>query len=36
VEEANRILEELAFAGQLEVTVEHGRVLYSFWGREAP
>jgi capsular polysaccharide biosynthesis protein len=36
VEEANRILEELAFAGHLEVTVEHGRVLYSFWGREAP
>jgi capsular polysaccharide biosynthesis protein len=32
VEEANRILEELAFAGQLEVTVEHGKLLYSFWG----
>jgi capsular polysaccharide biosynthesis protein len=31
VEEANRILEELAFAGHLEVTVEHGRLLYSFW-----
>jgi capsular polysaccharide biosynthesis protein len=35
VEEADRILEELAFAGQLEITVEHGRVLYSFWGHEA-
>jgi capsular polysaccharide biosynthesis protein len=35
VEEANRILEELAFAGHLEVTVEHGRVFYSFWGHEA-
>jgi capsular polysaccharide biosynthesis protein len=32
VEEANRILEELAFAGQLEVTVEDGKLLYSFWG----
>ena len=32
VEEANRILEELAFAGHLEVTVEDGRLLYSFWG----
>jgi capsular polysaccharide biosynthesis protein len=32
VDEANRILEELAFAGHLEVTVEDGRVLYSFWG----
>jgi hypothetical protein len=36
VEEANRMLSELAFAGQLELTVEHGRVLYSFWRREAP
>jgi capsular polysaccharide biosynthesis protein len=32
VEEANRILQELAFAGHLEVTVEHGKLLYSFWG----
>jgi hypothetical protein len=32
VEEANRILEELAFAGHLEVTVEDGKLLYSFWG----
>jgi capsular polysaccharide biosynthesis protein len=31
VEEANRILEELAFAGHLEVTVEHGRLYYAFW-----
>jgi capsular polysaccharide biosynthesis protein len=36
VEEANRILEELAFAGQLEVTVEDGKLLYSFWGHYAP
>jgi capsular polysaccharide biosynthesis protein len=35
VEEANRILQELAFAGQLEVTVEHGKLLYSFWERDA-
>jgi capsular polysaccharide biosynthesis protein len=35
VEEANRILEELAFAGHLEVTVEDGKLLYSFWEREA-
>jgi capsular polysaccharide biosynthesis protein len=32
VDEANRILEELAFAGHLEVTAEHGKLLYSFWG----
>jgi capsular polysaccharide biosynthesis protein len=32
VEESRRILEELAFAGHLQVTVEHGRLLYSFWG----
>ena len=36
VEESRRILEELAFAGHLEVTVEHGKLLYSFWGHEAP
>ena len=36
VEEANRILEELAFAGHLEVTVEDGKLLYSFWGHDAP
>ena len=32
VEEANRMLFELAARGHLEVTVEHGRLLYSFWG----
>jgi capsular polysaccharide biosynthesis protein len=32
VEEANRILFDLAAKGQLEVTVEHGKLLYSFWG----
>src|SRR5919112_44281 len=36
VEEANRILEELAFAGHLEVTVEDGKLLYSFWGHDPP
>jgi hypothetical protein len=30
VEESRRILEELAFAGHLEVTVEHSKLLYSF------
>ena len=32
VEEANRMLFELAARGHLELTVEHGRLLYSFWG----
>jgi capsular polysaccharide biosynthesis protein len=32
VEEANRMLQALAFQGQLEVTVEDGKLLYSFWG----
>jgi capsular polysaccharide biosynthesis protein len=32
VEEANRMLFELAARGQLEVTVEDGKLLYSFWG----
>jgi capsular polysaccharide biosynthesis protein len=32
VEEANRMLFELAAGGYLELTVEHGRLLYSFWG----
>jgi capsular polysaccharide biosynthesis protein len=36
VEEADRMLSELAARGQLEVTVEHGKLLYSFWGRDAP
>jgi hypothetical protein len=35
-EESRRILEELAFAGHLQVTVEDGKILYSFWGHEAP
>ena len=32
VEEANQMLFELAARGHLEVTVEHGKLLYSFWG----
>jgi hypothetical protein len=32
VEEANRMLFDLASRGHLEVTVEHGKLLYSFWG----
>jgi capsular polysaccharide biosynthesis protein len=32
VEEAERMLQALAFQGQLEVTVEHGKLLYSLWG----
>jgi capsular polysaccharide biosynthesis protein len=32
VEEAERMLQALAFQGQLEVTVEDGKLLYSFWG----
>jgi hypothetical protein len=35
VEEANRMLFELAAKGHLEVTVKHGKLLYSFWGRGA-
>jgi capsular polysaccharide biosynthesis protein len=31
VEEANQMLFELASRGHLEVTVEHGKLLYSFW-----
>jgi len=34
-EEANRMLFELVVRGHLEVTVEHGRLLYSFWQRDA-
>jgi capsular polysaccharide biosynthesis protein len=34
VEESRRILEELAFAGHLEVTFEDGKLLYSFWERD--
>ena len=32
VEEAQRMLQALALQGQLEVTVEDGKLLYSFWG----
>jgi hypothetical protein len=32
VEEANRMLFELATRGHLAVTVEDGKLLYSFWG----
>jgi capsular polysaccharide biosynthesis protein len=31
VEEAERMLYELALRGQLEMNVEHGRLVYSFW-----
>jgi len=31
VEEANRMLFDLVARGHLEVTVEHGKLLYSFW-----
>jgi capsular polysaccharide biosynthesis protein len=34
VEEANRILFELAARGHLKVTVGHGGLLYSFWGED--
>lgn len=32
VDEANRMLHELAVRGHLEMSVEHGRLVYSFWG----
>jgi capsular polysaccharide biosynthesis protein len=32
VEEANRMLFDLVARGHLELTVEHGKLLYSFWG----
>jgi hypothetical protein len=32
VEEADRMLSELAARGHLEVTVEHGRLYYAHWG----
>ena len=35
VEEAERMLEALAAKGHIEVTVEHGRLLYSLWERDA-
>jgi capsular polysaccharide biosynthesis protein len=36
VEEAERMLSELAVRGHLEVTVEHGRLHYALWRRDAP
>jgi hypothetical protein len=36
VEEANRMLFDLAAGGHLEVTVEHGKLLYSFREQEDP
>jgi capsular polysaccharide biosynthesis protein len=36
VEEANRMLFDLAAGGHLEVTVEDGKLLYSFWEHDAP
>jgi hypothetical protein len=32
VEEANRMLFELAAKGHLEVIIKHGKLLYSLWG----
>jgi capsular polysaccharide biosynthesis protein len=34
VEEADRILSELAYNGHLQVIVEHGRLYYAFWERD--
>ena len=34
VEEANRMLFDLAARGHLELTVEHGRLYYAFWERD--
>jgi hypothetical protein len=36
VEEADRMLCGLAVRGHLEVSLEHGRLVYSFWERDAP
>jgi hypothetical protein len=36
VEEADRLLSELAAKGHLEVRVERGRQLYSLWEGDAP
>jgi hypothetical protein len=36
LEEADRMLSALAAKGHLEVTVEHGRLLYSLWEGDAP
>ena len=36
VEEAERMLQESAAKGNLEVSIEHGRLHYALWYREAP
>ncbi len=36
VEEAERMLSELAVRGYLEVSLEHGRLHYALWERDAP
>jgi hypothetical protein len=36
VHEAERLLQELAAKGHLKVTVEHGRLHYAHWRRDAP
>jgi len=36
VEEADQMLSALAAKGHLEVRVEHGRLLYSFWEHDGP
>jgi hypothetical protein len=36
VEEAERMLQALAAKGHLEVTVEHGRLVYALWERDTP
>ena len=36
VEEAERMLQELAAKGHLEVSIEHGKLHYALWVREAP
>jgi hypothetical protein len=36
VEEADRILSELAHQGQLEFDIENGARVYSFWRHDAP
>jgi capsular polysaccharide biosynthesis protein len=36
VEEANRMLFDLVAKGHLQLIVEHGRLYYAFWERDAP
>ncbi len=36
VEEADRLLQALAAKGHLEITVEHGRLVYALWEHDAP